>query len=308
MNQVSIVMYHYVRPIIDSSYPNIKGLELSGFKRQLDYLAANYYFVTAQEIILAIKGDINLPSNACWLTFDDGYKDHVLHVLPELIKRGIQGAFFPPVEPVINRTMLDVNSIHFILASAKDKNKLVKDCNSFCLDHGVSPELIESYWREHANASRHDTPEVMYIKNMLQYVLPKDLRSQITLSLFERYVGKEQKEFANELYLSINDIEVLINAGMYVGSHGFSHFWMNQEDLISQEKEIKLSIEFLAMMGLDISEWIMCYPYGSYNQDTINLLTRMGCVAGLTTEVARADLSAMHPLKLPRFDTNDFPQ
>lgn len=308
MNQVTIVMYHYVRPILDSSYPEIKGLELDGFKKQLDYLSSKYNFVTAAEVISAIKGEKNLPSNACWLTFDDGYKDHVLHVLPELLKRGIQGAFFPPVEPVVNRIMLDVNSIHFILASASDKNMLAQDFNRLCLDRGVSPESIEVNLNMYAKPSLFDTAEVMYIKNMLQYVLPKDLRREITSNLFGRYVGKEQKNFADELYLSSKDVKALINAGMYVGSHGYSHFWMNQEDFISQEKEIRLSVDFLATMGMDISKWIMCYPYGAYNQDTIDLLTKMGCVAGLTTEVARADLSVMHPLKLPRFDTNNFPQ
>ena len=47
-------MYHYVRPIINSEYPGIKGLELDGFKRQLDYLENNYCFVTANQVNDAI--------------------------------------------------------------------------------------------------------------------------------------------------------------------------------------------------------------------------------------------------------------
>ena len=34
-------MYHYVRSVANSSYPNIKGLEVDGFKRQLDYFQEN---------------------------------------------------------------------------------------------------------------------------------------------------------------------------------------------------------------------------------------------------------------------------
>ncbi len=308
MNQLTIVMYHYVRPIRDSLFPGIKGLEFHNFKRQLDYLSAHYTFITASDVMAAIKYGRHLPSNACWLTFDDGYKDHLLYVLPELLKRGIQGAFFPPVEPVVNRVMLDVNSLHFILASCDNSSTLVTDLNKLCNESGVSLDSIDGYWKKHAHPSRYDTKEVMYIKSMLQHVLPKAVRSEITSYLFDHYVGKNQKEFADELYLSPLDVRSLINAGMYVGSHGYSHFWMNQEDVDTQKREIRLSLDFLMAMGMDCSEWIMCYPYGAYNQNTIELLSNMGCVAGLTTEVAMANLSVMHPLKLPRFDTNDFPQ
>lgn len=310
LNQITIVMYHYVRPIQGSKYPRVKGLELDSFKRQLDYLSLNYNFVTASDVLLAIKGKKNLLPNSCWLTFDDGYKDHVLYVMPELLKRGIQGAFFPPVAPVVNKVMLDVNSIHFILASerGRDKSILVQDLNALYSESGASEESIEANWKKYSISSRYDTDEVMYIKNMLQFVLPKGLRSEIVSTLFNSYVGISQSDFANDLYLSCTDVQNLINAGMYVGSHGFSHLWMNQEDFASQEKEINMSIEFLESVGADISEWIMCYPYGAYNQDTIKIISKKGCVAALTTEVAKAILSRECAFKLPRFDTNDFPQ
>ena len=42
MSDLTIVMYHYVREIKGSDYPNIKGLEIDGFKRQLDYFSKNF--------------------------------------------------------------------------------------------------------------------------------------------------------------------------------------------------------------------------------------------------------------------------
>jgi len=45
VNDLTIVMYHYVRDIKRSKYPRIKGLEISGFVRQLDYLIDNYNIV-----------------------------------------------------------------------------------------------------------------------------------------------------------------------------------------------------------------------------------------------------------------------
>ena len=52
----------------------------------------------------------------------------------------------------------------------------------------------------------------------------------------------------------------------------------------------------------------MCYPYGVYNDTTLSLLREQGASIGVTIEVRRANLAIDHPFKLPRLDTNDFPQ
>ena len=53
MLELTIIMYHYVRPIKVSSFPGIKGLELKAFCRQLDYLEENYRIVSTEEVIEA---------------------------------------------------------------------------------------------------------------------------------------------------------------------------------------------------------------------------------------------------------------
>ena len=52
----------------------------------------------------------------------------------------------------------------------------------------------------------------------------------------------------------------------------------------------------------------MCYPYGAYNNITLDLLIKFGAKIGLTTEPAVAKIGKINPLLLPLLDTNDFPQ
>jgi peptidoglycan/xylan/chitin deacetylase (PgdA/CDA1 family) len=308
MNSVTIVMYHYVRPIEKSKYPRIKGLEIAGFSRQLDFLYSNFNFVTAEEVICAALMGSSLPEKSCLLTFDDGYADHYYYVLPELLKRKIQGSFFPPVQPVTERTMLDVNSIHFILATSSDTSILVKDIYNACREIGISDEEIKFYRDTYAIASRFDSKEVIYVKRMLQHALPETARNSITSFLFEKHVKVKQSEFADSLYMSEKEVRDLVNSGMYVGSHGLKHLWLNKETPISQKNEIEQSLNFLKIVGARTRDWIMCYPYGAYNGDTLNILMGLNCAVGITTQVSKADLSFHHRLQLPRFDTNDFPQ
>ena len=89
MSNLTIVMYHYVRPIKESKFPGIKGLELEGFKRQLDYLSENFSIVSTEEVVNATKYATPLPKDACWLTFDDGYKSIITNVLPIIKKYNI---------------------------------------------------------------------------------------------------------------------------------------------------------------------------------------------------------------------------
>ena len=93
---LTTIMYHYVRPIRDSKYPNIKGLELCDFIGQLNYIERNYNPISIEDLIDYKVFNKTLPSKPLLLTFDDGYIDHYEFVFPELKKRGLSGAFYPP--------------------------------------------------------------------------------------------------------------------------------------------------------------------------------------------------------------------
>ena len=301
-------MYHYVRDIRESKYPKIKGLETSGFIRQLDYLIDSFNIVKAEDVIDCVKQGKQLPEHSCLLTFDDGYKDHLTYVLPELLKRNIQGSFFPPVKCVVERVILDVNRIHFILASTDNYSKLVRDVDSLCIEYGITPTELSSYKVQYAVPSRYDISDVMYVKNVLQHVLAEDIRNDITSKLFKSYVKKAEIDFADELYLSFDETKTLVDNGMYVGSHGYRHLWLDKETVESQSSEIDSSLKFLKDLGSRTEDWIMCYPYGAYNSDTLEILKDRKCVVGLTTKVGLAKISQDSGLELPRYDTNDFPQ
>lgn len=309
MNELSIVMYHYIRPLENSEYPNIKGLELRKFKRQLDYIEKNYHVITSDELInsASIEG-YRLPKNACLLTFDDGYRDHFDYVLPELLHRGLQGSFFPPAKCVTERSMLNVNKIHYILATCNNYEQLVKELEKLCLENGLEDSDLATYRRDLFFPSRFDSSEVVYFKRMLQHVLEETLTHKILEELFRKYVKRDSAEIADGLYMTFKEVEHLLELGMYVGGHTYSHKWLNRLPKLAQEHEIDLSLEFLKQVGAPTNDWIMCYPYGGYNSDTLNILMDRKCIIGLTTKPGVASITSENRLELERYDTNDLPQ
>lgn len=308
VQNLTIVMYHYVRPIADSDFPGIKGLDLKGFQRQLDYLVEHYSNVTTEHVIDACLGGRKLPDNACWLTFDDGYKDHFKYVLPELLNRQLHGAFFPPRVAIEQDQVLDVNLIHHILSCANDVKLLVSRLNDHCLGCGISEGDISAYYEACAVPNRFDDADTIYVKRMLQHVLPENVRHSITSSLFKMYVGVSESDFARKLYMSLDEVRQLVKSGMYVGSHGSMHYWLDKLPIERQEKDIIESLSFLESVGASTKDWVMCYPYGAYNDDTLTILNKHGAAVGITTLARKAIISVDNTLTLPRLDTNDFPQ
>ena len=308
MRELTVVMYHYVRPIVGSQFPRIKGLEVQAFKRQLDFLEKNYSLVSSEQVIDAVINKKQLPTNSCWLTFDDGYKDHYNYVLPELVEREISGAFFPPRVAIEENKLLDVNSIQHILGCTSSIELLVEKLNEKCLFNGISESQLEFYYKKFGTANRFDDDKTIYFKRMLQHVLPDAIRHSITASLFEELVGRSEVEFSKNLYMNFDDIRELSNNGMYIGSHGSMHYWLNQLTAEKQKKDISDSLTFLEQIGVPTQDWIMCYPYGGYNETTLSLIKELGASIGLTTTPRKANLAEDNPFELPRMDTNDFPQ
>ena len=95
---------------------------------------------------------------------------------------------------------------------------------------------------------------------------------------------------------------------MYIGSHGFDHYWLDKLSPKKQEREIELSIEFLKKLGAPTNNWIMCYPYGSYNESLIKILKKKNCKLAFTTKVDITNLCKENAYTLERLDTNDIPK
>lgn len=307
---VTIVMYHYVRHLETSSYPNLKALRLSQFREQLEYIGRYYTVVTMEEVILASKGQMRLPTNALLLTFDDGYRDHFENVFPLLKSKGYQGSFFAPAKAIVEREILDVNKLHFILASTVNPSSLIEVLYEE-LDRGRREYGLlsnQEYWHTYGKPGKYDTAEVMFVKRMLQSALPEKLRSAVVDSLFSTLVTPDAQKFAEELYMSEDELKHLHNEGMYIGSHGYSHQRFSFLSPDEQEFEVSASLEFLKNLGCNHNDWVMCYPYGSYDESIVSILSRKSCALGLTTNVGIADLTNENHLLLSRLDTNDLPK
>lgn len=302
-----IVMYHYVRELRYSRYPAIKGLDYQLFKEQIQYLKKNFSIVTMEDVIEAYNFGGALPDKACLLTFDDGYVDNFLSVFPVLKEEKVQGSFFIPGKTFAENELLDVNKVHFIMANAKIDflvRDLFEEINRYRCEMPEIPSN-ERLFQIYASGNRFDNKETIFVKRILQTVLPENIRSKIATNLFEKYVGIPENVFARELYLSTDQIRCMKKEGMHIGIHGYDHYWLGNLNKEKMIKDVDMALE--VMNGfIDLNNWTMNYPYGSYNDDVIEYISGKGCKLAMTTAV-RVASNTDNRFLLPRLDCNDFP-
>jgi peptidoglycan/xylan/chitin deacetylase (PgdA/CDA1 family) len=303
-------MYHYVRDLARSRFPAIKGLSVERFRRQLDHIQTRYTPVTVEKLLGALRSrGEDLPPNPILLTFDDGYSDHFDNVFPLLDEGGIQGCFFPPAQVVLEHKVLDVNKIQFVLAVSPDAAVLLDRVFAWLDEFRSQYEINtkEGYLQTLSGEHRYDPREVVIFKRLLQRELPEQVRVEIVRRLFAEFVTADEAAFACELYMSVEQIACLRRHGMHIGSHGYSHAWLNHISPEAQACDIDRSLDFLERLGVTRDGWSMCYPYGGFNDSLLEILRARQCRIGFGVEPRVADLDVDDRLTLPRLDTNDLP-
>lgn len=308
-NNIHIVMYHFVRNIKKSKYPNLKGLEFSDFRKQIIYFKKNFDILSSNQFIEILKSKKIPKKKSILLTFDDGYRDHLEYVFPFLKKQDVSAVFYPPIMCVKNKAVLDVNKIHFILEKEENRDKILnliflyvkKFLNKNPQQIGIEKiNLLSKY-------DRYDDKKTFLIKRLLQHHLPLRYRKKIVDMIFNHIVNYSEEEFSKILYMNKNNIQELYKNNFSIGSHGYNHYWWEKINKKEQEIEIKKSIDYFKKIKVFDKNFSVCYPWGSYNLQTFDLLKKYKIKFALTQKVGSVNKKNIKKIyELPRFDTNDF--
>ena len=303
---LTIVTYHYIRPIAGSAWPQIKGLEVEQFKGQLDYMACHYTPVGTDLLFAQARGEQpEWPERPVLLTFDDGYIDHHEHAFAELQRRGWKGAFFAPTQSLLDRQLLDVNKVHFVIAAQANHETLASEIDRALREllPGDAETQIAAFHSDLKKPSRWDPAETVYVKRVLQRGPGAAIRTAVADRLFCKYVSADMRGFAEALYLTPAQARDMISEGMHFGSHGDRHIWFGHASEQEQQKDLENSLRLRSALGLRNGEYSICYPYGSYSPTSLAQARTLGFTLGFTT---RLDLNRLAPetpfLELARID------
>lgn len=247
-----------------------------------------------------------LPARPILLTFDDGYADHFTYVRPALLERGARAVFFLPGQAVVERVPLDANLIQFVIASAPSTAVLEAEVEDGLREAGLDEPHLRRLRRDHRHPGQFDDARTAYVKRLLQFALPGSVRAPLLAALFHRYVSHDEMAFADDLYLTLDQAEGLLDDGFHLGGHGWSHRRLSQMTRAEIEEDLGRSLALLDQLDPFLGRVAFCYPYGDHSDDSAACLRRHDVRTAYTVEsriLRRDDM----PLGLPRLDTNDVP-
>lgn len=294
-----VVNFHYFREEKYSS--GIYPISRAALDKQIDALAKYHTFISQSELLEIFKSK-NFPEGTfCLLTIDDGLKEQ-MEAFMFLATKGIVPVLYVPTFPIQNRKVLDVHKLHFVRTQLKDQDifEILDEkfrISAFQFDNDVL-----------ANQYRYDSEISRKVKFFMNFVLDNQQKEDSINSLFSQLIADE-KSFADQLYLSEDDLKLLANADA-LGSHGHRHIPLATLLTPEAKEDILTSIKYLEeLTGKPVQSF--SYPYGgreAVNENLSPVFINTNVKFALTMWRGINDLQDIsNPLFLKRIDTNDAP-
>ncbi len=256
-----IYMFHYV----NDSYFNYYHFDKDDFEKVIiKLLNSGKKIISFTKFKQMIKANDSNIDNCILLTFDDGTRDHYDIVYPMLKKYNVSGLFFL-CSNIVEHKILDINLIHRIIANSQFED-LFSNFTKLLEENNITNDNYDMLI-----GTEYDNGEMLYFKQMLQFILPDNIRNKILSELANIYNVSLNFE---DYYMNIEQIKEMKENGMEFGFHTSTHKRLEKLSYEQQFEEIVLSMELLSKENIIDDESAFSYPFGSYNDDTLSIMEK----------------------------------
>jgi len=282
MRQPVLVVLTYHRIAVPGSvsnpyYDQVISATPDAFEAQIRFFSTRFHILDLESLINAtvshgtntsIFSKGRKPMGL--VTFDDGYRDNFDAALPTLCKLGVPATFFIPTGFLEKPRLPWWDHVAYVLKRTQARQLALKRC------HGdVDPIVINL--EPTLGGLQRSAAITIVIRSFLNGAIEDEpwflaqLDEQAQVSIDSTTLGRE-------LFMGLDQLRVLIDAGMSVGSHGQSHLALASLDDSAQRRELSESKLFLeTALGLGIEA--LAYPFGwegTFTARTTKLASEVG--------------------------------
>lgn len=237
------VFYH---TISDRPLPHIRHLyqvrDTATFEADLDYFLQHYTPVNVAQVLAYVYEQQPLPPRAFFLTFDDGLAECATIIAPILKRKGIPAAFF------INSDFVDNKALMFRYQASLLIEQLAKNT-------AAEQQLVQQYLANHGRPF-HGIKESLLAVRWPQRAVLAELAQAIGYS-FEAFLATEQP------YMTMAQIQGLLDQGFHIGSHSQNHPTYNLLPLAQQLEQTIRGQQHLEQQ-LKLPERLFAFPFTDY--------------------------------------------
>ncbi|MGB0128205.1 MAG: polysaccharide deacetylase family protein [Rhodocyclaceae bacterium] len=284
--------YHRISDQPDPSDP--LKVSASMFEEQLRFLAANFDIISSDDLLKALQGAHHLPTRACLITFDDGWRDNFTAAFPVLKRHRIPALIF------LSTDLIGTGK-HFWQVRLR---------RLFDLPHlaAGSPAELPADWHDFrsrfaAISQLSMREKSLAINDFIESLKPSPVFwIEAALAHIEKMNGFPPEDDQPTM-LGWDEVEEMAACGITFGSHGKSHAIFTQLQESELHEELGGSKRILEQK-LGRSVHFLAYPNGNHNELIVQTAMDAGylgaftCVTGSNTDLAV-------PLELKRINIRE---
>ncbi len=269
-----ILMFHRVQPRASEVFVNHLGLpsliiSVENFRKLLDFVKEHFHPASLSAFSQSSISEEEMTKSLCALTFDDGYRDFLLHAWPELHRRDMPVTVFLPTALIGSPAKFWWDELyHACMTSEKYESDSSLDSAA-----GLAKRLLDLPKRKRSTA-------VYELIDAVQAWQPDDLQRLIeTLSEKQNGNGVTQ---VNAL-LEWDEVRTLHREGVQFGSHTRHHCNLKTLSLDDAKHEIEISKRELEEI-LHEPVATFAFPGGHMTDESVRLLSTSGYTLACSTQ------------------------
>ncbi len=302
-------MYHRINTAVSDTWQLAVSVE--NFREQLNCLK-DYTIISLQQLTAAIKEN-NIPENAIALSFDDGYLDNYLTVVPLLEQYQFPASFFI-TNSIDQSNEFWWDALEYILLENEHLPETISlsinnTCFTWHLNQPWQKIVSEDKIKEFASWLPWKLPPsakhalFLHLSILMKSVSVME-QENILLQLFRLSDKKMDVRAGYKLMSKENLVAISKNSLFEIGGHSENHIALANFDPAIQEKEIMGNKIFLeAILNREVNGY--GFAHGSYDKHSIRLLKEKGFRYACTTE-EKAISAKTDPFMLPRMQVKNW--
>lgn len=249
-NLVPVLVMHKVIPEYDATWPGIHPLL---FEQILTLLKKHYTILPISDLYSKPAHEL---TNACFITFDDGYKDYLDYAYPILKRHNVPSALFVLPYQISNKGHIWTSTISFFI-----KHYTFNEIANFFLERGI---LIDDNRDDYFHLNLDISRKLCKIEHAQRITIINDLREKFKA---------DSRIIENEL-LSFDELRALDPKLTEIESHSLTHpSFKIETDETFINTELKESKEILEK-ELQKEVKAFAFPFAEYNDLAIQTVKK----------------------------------
>lgn len=250
---LTVLMFHRVLPADATALEHAEReftFTLDGFCRVLDFVQRHYHVVSVRTLEAASRGEAVMPPRPLLITFDDGWRDTVLHAMPELQRRGLPALLFVASEAVGPDT-----------GDRWWQDALVQAMST---PAGRARLCVAAGW-----------PATQAAQAGIEQKLSAwigDLPSSRRRPVIEAAVPGAWSSVAGRQMMTPADVQAWLDAGFDLGGHGHAHVPLT----LAADLDAELAHSLAHLRRCCASPYRMSFPHGAVSDAAVQAARRAG--------------------------------